>query len=91
MKLSPIKAMMSFGNKGMLSPHYVSSYLILRIVGNVIFEFDLPSSFGSVYPIFNVLIFVIWLGVLSFIVHIKYVGILYFLSNEVVPMEILDR
>lgn len=45
---------MSFGKKGKLSPCYLGPYRILRHVGKVAYELDLPNDLTSVHPVFHV-------------------------------------
>ncbi|KAF3651872.1 putative calcium-transporting ATPase 13, plasma membrane-type [Capsicum annuum] len=54
LKVSPMKGVMRFEKKGKLSPHFIGTYLILRRIGAVAYELELPASLGSVYPIFHV-------------------------------------
>ena len=54
LKLSPMKGVMWFGKKMKLSPQYVGSYKILRKLGNVAYELELPSSLSSVHLVFYV-------------------------------------
>ncbi|WMV30411.1 hypothetical protein MTR67_023796 [Solanum verrucosum] len=49
-----MKGVMRFGKKGKLSPHYVGPYKILRRIGKVAYELDLPNDLASVHPIFDV-------------------------------------
>ena len=54
LKISPIKGVVRFGNKGKLSPRYMGPYKILQRVGKVAYELRLPSELSSVHPIFHV-------------------------------------
>ena len=45
LKISPMKGVMRFGKKGKVSPHYVGPYHILRYIGKVTYEIDLPNDF----------------------------------------------
>ncbi|WMV37684.1 hypothetical protein MTR67_031069 [Solanum verrucosum] len=54
LKILPIKGVMRFGKKGKLSPQYVGPYQILRRVGKVAYELDLPNELATVHPIFHV-------------------------------------
>ncbi|WMV10310.1 hypothetical protein MTR67_003695 [Solanum verrucosum] len=44
LKVSPMKGVMRFGKKGKLSPRYVGSYKILKRVGKVAYELELPTK-----------------------------------------------
>lgn len=54
LKISPMKGVMRFRKKGKLSPRYIGPYQILRRVGAVAYELELPASLGSVHPVFHV-------------------------------------
>ena len=43
-KVSPMKGLMRFGNKGKLRPRYIGPYRISKRVGNVAYEFELPQE-----------------------------------------------
>ena len=45
---------MSFGRKGKLSPRYVGPYEILQCVGEVAYEFTLPTELTPIHPVFHV-------------------------------------
>lgn len=49
-----MKSMMRFGKRGKLSPKYIGPFDILRTVGDVAYEFVLPSAVSFIYPIFHV-------------------------------------
>nr|XP_009773402.1 PREDICTED: uncharacterized protein LOC104223615 [Nicotiana sylvestris] len=51
LKVSPMKGIIRFGKKGKLSPRYIGPYKIIRIVGQVAYELDLPSILESVHPV----------------------------------------
>ncbi|KAF3643286.1 hypothetical protein FXO38_20699 [Capsicum annuum] len=54
LKVSPMKGVMRFGKRGKLSPRYVGPYQILKKIGKVAYELELPASLGSVHPVFYV-------------------------------------
>ena len=54
LKVSPMKGVMRFGKKGKLSPRFIGPYRILRRVGRVAYELELPSGLKSVHPVFHV-------------------------------------
>ncbi len=54
LKISPMKGVFSFGNKGKLSPHYVGPYEIFQRFSKVAYELKLTSEFASVHPVFHV-------------------------------------
>ena len=54
LKISPMKGVMRFGKKGKLSPRYIGPYKILRRMGKVAYELDLPNDLAMVTPVFHV-------------------------------------
>ena len=49
-----MKGVIRFGRKGKLSPRYVGPYQIVRKIGNVAYELDLPFDLEAAHPIFHV-------------------------------------
>ncbi|WMV45424.1 hypothetical protein MTR67_038809 [Solanum verrucosum] len=49
-----MKGGIRFGKKGKLSPRFVGPYQILRRVGKVVYELELPNELASVHPVFHV-------------------------------------
>ena len=45
---------MRFGKQGKLSPRYVGPYKILKRIGKVPYELELPTKLGAVHPVFHV-------------------------------------
>ena len=54
LQVSPMKGVMRFGKKGKLSPRYVGPYKILKRVGKVPFELELPAELATVHPVFHI-------------------------------------
>ncbi|WMV46596.1 hypothetical protein MTR67_039981 [Solanum verrucosum] len=91
LKISPMKGIMRFGKKGKLSPRYLGPYQILRHVGKVAYELDLPTELASVHPAFHVSMLKKCVGDPTSIVPLEGLGVKKNLSYEEVPIEILDR
>ncbi|WMV13452.1 hypothetical protein MTR67_006837 [Solanum verrucosum] len=49
-----MKGVMIFGKKGKLSPRYVGHYRILKKVGNVAYELELPVELAAVHLVFHI-------------------------------------
>ncbi|WMV46516.1 hypothetical protein MTR67_039901 [Solanum verrucosum] len=49
-----MNGVMRFGKKEKLSPRYVSPYKILKRVGKVTYELELPAKLAVVHPIFHI-------------------------------------
>uniref|UniRef100_A0A1U7WVA1 Uncharacterized protein LOC104227932 n=1 Tax=Nicotiana sylvestris TaxID=4096 RepID=A0A1U7WVA1_NICSY len=82
---------MRFGKKGKLSPKYVGPYNIIRRIGRVAYELDLPSKLGAVHPVFHVSMLRKCIGDPSRITPIEDIHIAEDLSYAEVPVAILDR
>ncbi|WMV09889.1 hypothetical protein MTR67_003274 [Solanum verrucosum] len=91
LKISPMKGVMRFGKKGKLSPRYVGLYQILKRIGKVACELDLPNELALVHPVFNVSMLKKFIGDPVSIIPLEGLGVDESLSYEEVPIEILDR
>ena len=54
LKVSPMKGVMRLGKKGKLSPRYVGPYKILKRVGKVACELELPAKLATVHLVFHI-------------------------------------
>lgn len=75
LKVSPIKGVMLFGKKGKLSPQYVGPYKVLRRVGNVAYELEVPASLSFIHSVFHVSMLRKYIGHSSSVVSLKGLGI----------------
>ncbi|XP_019246558.1 PREDICTED: uncharacterized protein LOC109226220 [Nicotiana attenuata] len=86
-----MKGIMRFGKKGKLSPRYIGSYKIIRRVGQVGYELDLPFNLDSVHPVFHVSMLRKCIRDPSRVIPINDVHVTEHLSYEEAPFAILDR
>ncbi|WMV50404.1 hypothetical protein MTR67_043789 [Solanum verrucosum] len=52
LKVSPMKGVMRIGRKGKLSPRYVGPYKVIRRIGQVAYEVDLPRELVAAHSVF---------------------------------------
>ncbi|WMV40559.1 hypothetical protein MTR67_033944 [Solanum verrucosum] len=90
LKVSPMKKVMRFGNKGKLSPRYVGYFKILKRVGKVAHESELPAELVAVYPVFHISLLKKCVGDPVSIVPLENVVVKNSFTFEDVPVEILD-
>ncbi|XP_060175500.1 uncharacterized protein LOC132606150 [Lycium barbarum] len=86
-----MKGVMRFGKKGKLSPRYIGPYLIIRKIGKVAYELDLPADLGAVHPVFHVSMLRKCIGDPSRIFPSDEIQVTEELSYEEQPIVILDR
>jgi hypothetical protein len=54
LKVSPIRGMRRFKVKGMLSPRFIGPFMILKRVGEVAYQLELPDHLADVHDVFHV-------------------------------------
>ena len=54
LKVSPWKKVMRFGEKGKLSPRFISSYEVIEKVGLVAYRLALPPELKKIHNVFHV-------------------------------------
>ncbi|WMV13586.1 hypothetical protein MTR67_006971 [Solanum verrucosum] len=86
-----MKGVMRFGKKGKLSPRYVGPYRILKMIGKVAYELELPADLATVHPVFHISLLKKCVGDPTSIVPLETVAVKDSLSYEDVPVEILNR
>ena len=85
-----MRGVIRFGKKGKISPRYVGPYKILKRVGKVTYELELPAKLAAVHPVFNISLLNKCLGYLASLVPLESVAVKDSLSYEDLPIEILD-
>ncbi|XP_049365267.1 uncharacterized protein LOC125830089 [Solanum verrucosum] len=90
LKISPMKGVIRFGKNGILTPQFMGSYEILRHVGEVAYELDLPNELVLVHSVFHVSMLKKCIGDPSTIVPLEGLEIKENHAYEEVPIEILD-
>jgi hypothetical protein len=54
LKVSPLRGMRRFKVKGKLSPRYIGPFLIVRRVGEMAYQLELPATLSDVHNVFHV-------------------------------------
>ena len=85
-----MKGVMRFGKRGKLSPRYVGPHQILKKIGTVAYELELPASLGFVHPVFHVSMLKKCIGDHSMVLPVEGIKVTDSLSYEEEPVEILD-
>jgi hypothetical protein len=49
-----MKNMLRFGSKGKLAPRFIGPFKILRRIGSVAYQVDLPPQLAKVHDVFHV-------------------------------------
>ncbi|WMV18827.1 hypothetical protein MTR67_012212 [Solanum verrucosum] len=91
LKISPMKGVMRFGKKGKLSPRYVGPNQILKHIGKVAYELDLPNGLAPVHPVFHVSMLKKCIGDPLSIISLEILEVDESLSYEEILVDILDR
>ncbi|KAF3627411.1 putative vicilin-like antimicrobial peptides 2-2-like [Capsicum annuum] len=86
-----MKKVMRFGKKGKLSPRNVGPYQIVRRIGEVVYELELPISLGYVHPVFHISMLKKCMGDYSLVLPVEEIKVTDSLSYEEEPIEILDH
>ncbi|WMV37840.1 hypothetical protein MTR67_031225 [Solanum verrucosum] len=86
-----MKGVMKFVKKGKRSPRYVGPYRILKRIGKVVYELDLPADLVAVHQVFHISRLKKCVGDPTSIVPLEIVAVNDCLSYEDVLVEILDR
>ncbi|WMV54926.1 hypothetical protein MTR67_048311 [Solanum verrucosum] len=85
-----MKEVMRFGNKGKLSPKYVVPYKILKRIGKVAYELEVPIELVVVHSVFHISLLKKYVDDPTSIVPLESVALKDSLSYEDVPVEIID-
>ena len=91
LKVSPMKGVMRFGKKGKISPRYVGPYKILKRVGKVAYELELPAELPAVHPVFHISFLKKCVSDSASIVPLESLVVKDSFSYKEVPVEILDH
>nr|XP_009602167.1 uncharacterized protein LOC104097314 [Nicotiana tomentosiformis]XP_016462580.1 PREDICTED: uncharacterized protein LOC107785726 [Nicotiana tabacum] len=91
LKASPMKSVMSLGEKGKLSPLFIGPLEVLEGVGEVSYKLSLPPSLSGVHLVFCVSVLRRYNEYRSHVLDFRTVHLDEHLSYKEVPIPILDR
>ncbi|XP_060183101.1 uncharacterized protein LOC132613058 [Lycium barbarum] len=91
LKISLMRGVMRFGKKGKLNPQYIGPYRIVRRVGQVAYELELPSKLLVVHPVFHISMLRKCIGDPSRVVPVDDIQVIENLTYEEEPIAILNR
>ncbi|WMV59678.1 hypothetical protein MTR67_053063 [Solanum verrucosum] len=86
-----MKGVVRFGKKGKLNARYVGPYKILKRIGKVTYELELPAELVAVHPVFHISLLKKCVGDPASVEPLKSVAVKDSLSYEDVPIENLDH
>ncbi|XP_016746695.1 uncharacterized protein [Gossypium hirsutum] len=85
------KKVLRFGRKGKLSPRFIGEYRILKRVGPVAYQLELPLELARIYDVFRISMLRRYRSDPTNIVSVKEIEIRLDLTFEEEPIQILDR
>ncbi|KAA3465681.1 DNA/RNA polymerases superfamily protein [Gossypium australe] len=91
LKVSPWKKIFRFGQKGKLSPRFIGPYLVLKRVGPVAYQLELPPELSQIHSVFHVSMLRRYRSDPPHVVPVEEVELRLDLSFEDEPVQILDR
>ncbi|XP_070054282.1 uncharacterized protein [Nicotiana tomentosiformis] len=91
LRFSPMKGAMRFGNRGKLSPRYISPFEVLERIGEVVYKLVLPPILSSVHPVFHVFMLRKYFSDPSQVLDFGTVQLDWDLTYDVEPVAILDQ
>ncbi|XP_017636721.1 uncharacterized protein LOC108478768 [Gossypium arboreum] len=86
-----MEEVLRFGCKGKLSPRFIGSYWILKRVGPIAYQLELPSKLDRIHDIFHVLMLRRYRFDLSHVVTVEEIEVRPDLTFKEKPVQILDR
>nr|XP_016477450.1 PREDICTED: uncharacterized protein LOC107798938 [Nicotiana tabacum] len=91
LRISPMKGVMRFGNKGKLSPRFIGPYEILDRVGAVAYRLELSPELSFIHPVFHISMLRKYISNLSQVLEAPTIPLDKKLSYEEEPMAIVVR
>ncbi|XP_040940704.1 uncharacterized protein [Gossypium hirsutum] len=90
LNVSPWKKILRFGRKGKLSPMYIEPYWILKRVGRVTYQLELPLDLDRIHDVFQVSMLRHYRSDPMHIVSVEEIEVRSDLTFEEGPVQMLD-
>ncbi|XP_016743191.1 uncharacterized protein [Gossypium hirsutum] len=91
LKVSPWKKVLRFSRKGKLSPRFIGSYQILKRVGLVAYQLELPPESDHIHDVFHVSLLRHYHSNPTHSVTVEEIKVTPDLTFKEEPVQILDR
>ena len=91
LKVSPWKKILRFGKKGKLSPRFIGPYRIVKRVGPVAYQLELPPELHCIHDVFHVSMLRRYRSDPTHIIPVAEIEVQSDLTFEEEPVQILDR
>ncbi|KAG8481030.1 hypothetical protein CXB51_025733 [Gossypium anomalum] len=91
LKVSPWKKILRFGKKGKLSPQFIGPYWVLKRVGPVAYQLELPPKLDRIHDFFHVSMLRRYQFDPTHVVPVAEIEVQNDLTFEEEPVQILDR
>ncbi|KAK5845898.1 hypothetical protein PVK06_002141 [Gossypium arboreum] len=91
LKVSPWKKILRFGKKGKLSPRFIGPYRVLKRVGPVAYQLELPPELDRIHDVFHVSMLRRYRSDPTHVVPVAEIEVRTDLTFKEEPVQILDR
>ncbi|XP_052484825.1 uncharacterized protein LOC128039928 [Gossypium raimondii] len=91
LNVSPWKKLLKFGRQGKLSPRFIGSYRILKRVGPIAYQLELPLELDRIHDVFYVSMLRRYRSDPTHIVPVVEIEVRLDLTFEEEPVQILNR
>ena len=91
LKVSPWKKILRFGKKGKLSPRFIGPYRVLKRVGPVAYQLELPPELNRIHDVFHVSMLRCYRANPAHVMPVAKIEVQTDLTFEEEPVQILAR